>query len=117
MLNHVVLVGRLVEDPVVEKASNDKSYTLITLAVQRNYKNIDGIYETDFIRCVLWNGIAANTSKYCHKGDIVGVKGRIQNWSYENSEQEKRYTNDVIAERVTFLSNAIEKTSKVDNAK
>ncbi len=103
-MNQVVLVGRLAEDPVVSKTENGKNYTSINLAVPRAFKNSDGVYETDFIRCVLWNGVAANTSEYCHVGDVIGIKGRLQNRSYETENKEKKYITEVIAERVTFIS-------------
>ena len=104
MLNQVVLVGRLTDDPELITSENGKKVTTVTLAVQRTYKNSDGLYEADFIRCILWNAIAANTVEYCHKGDIVGVKGYIKTSSYEDKEGIKRYNTDVIAEKVTFLS-------------
>ena len=104
MLNQVVLVGRLAEDPKVSQTETGKNYTFINLAVPRAFKNSDGIYETDFIRCVLWNGVASNTSEYCHTGDVVGIKGRLQNRSYENEAKEKKYITEVIAERVSFIS-------------
>lgn len=116
MVNQVVLVGRLTDDPVVEETTNGKKHTAITVAVQRNYKNSDGIYETDFIRCVLWNGMASNTKEYCHCGDIVGIKGRLQNRTYENSEKEVKYLTEVIAERITFLASA-NKNKKPSNDK
>lgn len=105
-MNQVVLVGRLTDNPSVIETESGKKYTTINLAVQRPFKNVDGIYETDFIRCVLWNGIAANTSEFCHTGDVVGIKGRLQNRSYEADNKEKKYITEVIAERVTFLSSA-----------
>ena len=64
---------------------------------------MDGTYDTDFIRCTLWAGIAENTCEYCKKGDVIGVKGRIQTNSYE-VDGEKKYSMDVIAEKVSFLS-------------
>lgn len=103
-MNQVVLVGRLTDNPTVTEASNGKKYTSVVIAVQRNYKNQDGIYETDFIRCVLWNAVASNTSEYCHVGDVVGIKGRIQNRAYEDDNKEVKYLTEVIAEKVTFLS-------------
>lgn len=105
MLNQVVLVGRLVRDPVINKVSNNETYSNITVAVPRSYKNANGEYDTDFINCMLWKGIAENTVEYCKKGDIVGIKGRIQTSSYEDKEKNKKYSIDVIAEKVTFLSN------------
>ena len=50
MLNQVVLVGRLTDDVEVVKTENGKSYSTITLAVQRSFKNSEGVYEADFIR-------------------------------------------------------------------
>lgn len=112
MLNQVVLVGRLTDNPELVNTESGKKVTYITLAVQRTFKNSDGIYEADFIRCILWNAIAANTTEYCHKGDIVGVKGRIQTSSYEDKDGTRKYATDVIAEKVTFLSNKKEETEQ-----
>ncbi len=103
MLNQIVLVGRLVRDPEVKKAKNGNSYSHITLAVPRSYKNVDGEYETDFLDCTLWQLMATNTKEYCKKGDIVGVKGRVESKVYEKDD-EKKYVTEIIAEKVTFLS-------------
>lgn len=96
MLNQVVMVGRLVEKPIVEENENGKKVCNITLAVNRSYKNDEGIYDTDFIKCTLWNGIAENTVEYCNKGDAIGVKGRLE--CLGGSELQ------VVAEKVTFLA-------------
>ena len=97
MLNQSVIVGRLVEDPEVKELENGKKVANITLAVPRSYKNEDGEYDTDFLNCTLWSGIAENTAEYCKKGDLVGIKGRLQ--KLEDEEMV------LIAEKVTFLSN------------
>ena len=102
MLNQVVIVGRLVEKPIVEENENGKKVCNITLAVPRSYKNAEGIYDTDFIKCTLWNVIAENTTEYCDKGDLVGVKGRLQCLSGNELQ--------LIAEKVSFLSSS--KTKK-----
>lgn len=103
MLNNTVVVGRIVRDPELKETENGKKVTNITLAVPRSYKNIDGEYETDFIPCVLWSGIAENTVNYCKTGDLVGVKGRVQSRTYEIDET-KHYVVELVAEKVTFLS-------------
>jgi single-strand DNA-binding protein len=112
MLNQTVLVGRLTKDPEIVTHENGKKVSAITLAVQRAFKNVDGIYETDFIRCVLWNGIAENTCEYCHVGDVVGIKGRLQTSSYEDETGTMKYVTEVIAERVTFLTNKKDDSNK-----
>lgn len=103
MLNNVVLVGRLVKDPNLLDTENGKKMTFITLAIPRSFKNINGEYDTDYIECVLFDVVAANTVEYCKKGSIVGIKGRLQSRVTTN-ETEKKYFTDVIAEKVTFLS-------------
>ena len=104
MLNQTILVGRLVQDPEIKELENGNKVSYITLAIKRSYKNSDGIYDTDFIDCVLWNGIAENTQKYCKKGDIIGIKGRLET----REENDKRIL-QVVAEKVTFLSSEKER--------
>ena len=96
MLNQIVLVGRLVKKPELRTSENSKKYTFITLAVPRSFKNINGEYDTDFIDCVLWDNVASSTSEYCGKGDIVGVKGRLQSRLIEKDDN-KNYVLEVVA--------------------
>jgi single-strand DNA-binding protein len=103
MLNQVTLVGRLVRKPEVIESENKTKRSSITLAVPRNFKNVNGEYETDFIDCILWQNNALNTAEYCDKGDIIGIRGRIQTSVYEK-EGTKIYKKEIIAEKVTFLS-------------
>ena len=104
MLNQVVLVGRLTKDLEVKELEDGKKVTNMTLAIPRSFKNADGEYETDFVTCTLWEGVAETTSEYCKKGDIVGVKGRLQTSSYEKEDGNKEFRTQVMAEKVTFLS-------------
>ena len=97
MLNQLVIVGRLTSDPEINEVENSRNVTTITVAVPRSYKNGNGEYETDFIKCTLWNGIAEAAAEYCKKGDLVGIKGRLQ---CTDSKLE------VIAEKVSFLSSS-----------
>ena len=103
MLNQAVLVGRIASDPELRSTEKGK-VSNITLAVPRSFKNSNGEYDTDFISCVLWKGVAESTVEYCKKGDLVGIKGRIQTRDVElEDETHKKYV-EVIAEKVTCLS-------------
>ena len=103
MLNQIILVGRLTRDITVNKSDNGTKVATITLAIPRSFKNSDGTYDTDFIDCVAFDSIAENTSEYCGKGDIVGVKGRVQSRVLEK-EDKKETVMDIICEKITFLS-------------
>lgn len=85
MLNQVVAVGR------ISSIENGE----LVLAVPRSFKNENGEYDTDYIDVRLSKSIEENVSTYCEKGDLVGVKGRLE------SGINKMH---VIAEKVTFLS-------------
>ena len=114
MINQIILVGRLTGDPEIEEYENGKKRTIINIAVQRQFKNIDNKYDTDFFRCVLWNGMASNTKNYCQRGDIVGVKGRVQNRNYVDSENNTRYITEIIAEKISFVSHSQKRENKSD---
>ena len=103
MINEVMLVGRLVQNPELIERDNGKKVSRITLAVNRKFKGADGVYHTDFIDCVLWNNFAKNVQEYCAKGDLIGVRGRLQVDFFEK-DGVKRKIVDVIAEGITFLS-------------
>ncbi len=103
MLNQVVVVGRLTRDISVNKAESGVKVATISLAIPRTFKNADGSYDTDFIDCVAFDLVSENTSSYCSKGDIVGVKGRLQSRIVEK-DNKKEYLMDFVAEKVTFLS-------------
>ena len=103
MLNQIVLVGRLARDITVHKSDNGVKVATISLAVPRSFKNSEGNYDTDFIDCVVFENIAENTKEYCKKGDVLGVKGRVQSRVVEK-DQKKEYLLEIVAEKVTFLS-------------
>lgn len=116
-MNQTCIIGRLVRDPELKELEDGKKVSNITVAVQRSYKNENGEYEADFIDCTLWNGIADRTTEYCKKGDLVGVKGRLQTNTYENEDGEKKKITEVIAEKLTFLSSNKEILEKESNNK
>ena len=104
MLNQTVIVGRLVNEPEVNVTENGNKVSSITLAVPRSYKNSNGEYDTDFVPCIIWNSVAENVFNYCHKGDLIGVKGHVQTRDIENDSGEKRKLIEIITEKITFLS-------------
>ena len=99
ILNQVVLVGRIVKDPELHEAENGNKLTYITIAVPRPFKNVNGEYDTDFISCSVWKGVAENVCEYCKKGDLVGVRGRIETYKDEENHQ----VMDIVADKITFL--------------
>jgi len=110
MLNQVILVGRLVYDPELRKLDDGRSVTTITLAIKRGFKNAEsGEYDTDFLKCTLWSGIAENTVEYCTKGSTVGVKARLAQKYFEYADGKSFSYPEIVAEKITFINTKNEK--------
>jgi len=116
MMNNYMCVGRIVSDPEIKELESGKKVSSITVAVQRSYKNAEGEYEADFIDCTLWDSIAGTTAEYCKKGDMIGVKGRLESRIYEDAEGNKKKRMEVIADKVSFLSSSRQKDTEPEMA-
>lgn len=91
MLNQIVLVGKI---------NNNEEEGYITIAVPRYFKNEEGEYDTDYIKCKVMENVEKNTKEWTKKGDIIGIRGRLQ---------EEEGTLYVMAKKITFLSSKKEK--------
>lgn len=86
MLNQAIVVGRI--------NNYDAIGRIVTIAVSRSFKNINGEYETDYIPVKLWSG-STNQMDLVKIGDIIGIKGRIERTGVELR---------IVAEKITFLA-------------
>ena len=103
-MNVTVLIGRLTRDPELKYVpSTGKPVANFTIAVDRPYTSKTGEKMTDFFNIVVWGKQAENCANYIAKGRLVGIKGTIENRSYENQNGEKKYITEIIAENVRFL--------------
>jgi len=113
MLNQVVLVGRLTQDVETRILDDGRKVSTIFLAVQRPFKNVDGQYDTDFLKCSVWEGLSTMIESYCQKGTMVALKGRVQ--SYKKDFNDTNVTMlEVIAERISYIKDAKEDVVKKD---
>lgn len=103
-MNKAILIGRLTKTPELRTTESGTSSATFTVAVNRAFTNANGERETDFVSCVAWRKQAENIAKYCTKGSLVAVEGRIQTRSYDAQDGTKRYVTEVIIENCTFLS-------------
>lgn len=102
-MNETILSGRLTADPDVRYITGQEPMAIATytLAVQREFKNKDGKYDADFIRCKAFGKRGEFVEKYFHKGMKIMVRGRLQTGTYENDGQ-THYTTDLIVDKHEF---------------
>ncbi|MBQ7007067.1 MAG: single-stranded DNA-binding protein [Oscillospiraceae bacterium] len=104
MLNRVVLIGRLTQDPELRFTQSGIAVATFTLAVERNFKSANGERETDFIDIVVWRQQAENCANYLSKGKLAAVDGSLRIRSYETKDGQKRKAAEIVADNVRFLS-------------
>ena len=91
MINQVILLGHLINDIKVVEDSNKEKYAIINLVIMSKFDNDD----TDYVDCYAYGNVL-DASNYCHKGDLVGIKGVVKRKKDEEMV--------IVAEKITFLS-------------
>ena len=105
-VNKVILVGNLGGDPETKKIASGQTITLFNIATSNSWVNRDGQKQehTEWHRIVVWGKLAETCGEYLAKGRKVYVEGRLQTRSWEDDKGQKRYTTEVVAAQVLFLS-------------
>jgi len=103
-MNKIMLIGNLVRDCELRYSPSGTAVSSFTLAVGRRFKNAQGEKETDFINVKCFKQLAELCANALAKGNKAAVTGSLQISSYTDKEGNKKYSTDVIADEVEFLS-------------
>ncbi|MFJ8065543.1 single-stranded DNA-binding protein [Psychrobacillus sp. NPDC096426] len=98
-MNTVSIIGRMTKAPQLKYLSEGRLQTSFVLAVNKGYKNDDA----DFVLCTIWGKLAETTVKYCGKGSLVGISGRLNTRSYEKGDGTRVFVTEVVVEDIRFL--------------
>lgn len=101
-MNRTLLIGRIVRDVQLKQFENDSVVMNNVLAINRIYKH-ENQPSADFIPFVVWGKRAALIEKYCEKGDLIALEGRLQSRSYEDKSGEVRYVIELVVDHCQFL--------------
>lgn len=103
MLNHVVIMGRMVRDPELRQLDNGTSVTSFSVAVDRNYvdKNTNE-RQADFLNVVAWRQTADFVCKYFHQGDMIALEGSLQSRKYTDKDGNNRTAIEIVASNISF---------------
>ena len=109
-MNSVAISGRLVKDIELKYTQSQKEVCSFTVAIdkrmtkeQKENAKQNNQETCDFIDCQAWNQSAKFLNQYAHKGDVLGIEGRIEKNSYFNNNGEKRYVVQVVVDKVEIL--------------
>ena len=112
-VNKVILVGNLGRDPELRYTQGGSAVTNFTLATNEKWRDKDGNNQerTEWHRVVVWGRQAETCAEYLAKGRQVYLEGRLQTRQWEDKEGNKRWTTEVVAQRVQFLGSKPSGTS------
>ncbi|MFN8283174.1 MAG: single-stranded DNA-binding protein [Chitinophagales bacterium] len=104
-VNKVILIGRLGKDPEVRKINATTTVCNFPLATNESYKNQDGSYteQTEWHNIVMWRGVAERAERILKKGNTIFVEGKLRTRSWEDKENHKRYTTEIVVENFQLL--------------
>jgi len=103
MINNIVLIGRLVRDPELRYTGSGIPVGNFTLAVERDFKNQQGVKEVDYIKIVTWRKLAEVIAAHLSKGRLVAVNGSLQINKSQDKEGRSYINPEVNADKVQFL--------------
>ena len=102
MLNQITIMGRLVANPELRYTPKGTPVCSIRIACDRETKNADGEYDTDFIDVVAWRSVAENIARRFAKGRMAIVDGRLQIRPWTDRDGIRHYATEILANRVYF---------------
>lgn len=114
-MNKVILIGRLVEKPENRVTQNNISVASFRLACTNDFVDKDGKRTTEFISCIAFNKLAETICKFCDKGRLISIQGRVKNSSYEGQDGNKKYRTDVVVEQLEFLGSGSKEENQENN--
>ena len=106
-VNKIFIMGRLGQDPELRYTANQTAVVTMNVATTETWTR-DGQKneQTEWHRIIVWNKPAENCAKYLSKGSSVFVEGKLQTRSWDDKNGQKRYTTEIVANSVQFLSSA-----------
>ena len=111
-LNKIMLIGNLGRDVETRFTTGNVSISSFSMATTYSYKGKDG----NWVNETTWHNITVfNLSDYMKenlkKGRKVYVEGRLTKRDYTDKEGIKRYSTDVISERIIPLDSSGESSN------
>ena len=103
MLNHIVIMGRLVRDPELRRTGSGIAVASFRVAVDRDFAPKDGgERKADFIDCVAWRQTGEFISKYFAKGRMIVVEGRLEMRDWTDKDGNKRTSAEIVVANAYF---------------
>lgn len=104
-MNRLTIIGNLTRDPELRTTSTGINVCTFTVAVNRRQRSQTANQpEADFFRVTAWRQLGEICQRYLAKGRKVAVVGPVSVNSYTANDGSTRFSLEVTADDVEFLS-------------
>ena len=106
-VNKVILIGNLGKDPEVRYLENGVPVAKFPIATSETFKDKNTGEKreiTDWHNIVLWRGLATVAENYLKKGMKVYIEGKLKTRSWQDENNQTKYTTEIVADQMTMLS-------------
>lgn len=106
-INKVILIGRLGQDPEVKSTPSGQSVATLSVATSETWRDKDSGQKqekTEWHRVIAWGKLADLAKSYLSKGKLIYLEGKLQTRSWDDKTGVKRYTTEILANTIQFLS-------------
>jgi len=104
-VNKMIIIGNLGSEPEMRFTPNGNPVTSFSVATNWRYTTSQGERkeETQWFTVVTWNRLAEQCNQFLTKGRLVYAEGRLRTRTWDGQDGQKRFRNEIIANKVTFL--------------
>ena len=104
-INKMIIIGNLGSEPEMRFTPNGNPVTSFSVATNWRYTTSQGERkeETQWFTVVTWNRLAEQCNQFLTKGRLVYAEGRLRTRAWDGQDGQKRFRNEIIANKVTFL--------------
>ena len=104
-INKAILIGNLGDDPKVSSTAGGMTRATFSIATGESWTDQNNVRQTrtEWHRIVVWNKLADLCKQYLTKGRQIYLEGKMTNRSWTDQDGQTRYTNEIVAQNITFL--------------
>ena len=104
-VNKMIVIGNLGSEPEMRFTPNGRPVTSFNIATNWRYTTSEGERkeETEWFTVVAWGKLAEQCNQFLTKGRLVYVEGRLRTHTWEGQDGQRRYRNEIVADKVSFL--------------
>ncbi len=106
MVNQCNFIGRCGKDVEIRYSQSGAAVANVSIACSESWKDANGeqVENTEWVRVVAFKRLAEIMGEFLRKGSLIYISGKMQTRQWEDQDNNKRYTTEIVAREMKMLS-------------